>query len=208
LRPRWATLGQAAQYHTHRDLNPGFNLLASHHAVFFRNHCSALGRFGNGGKSSACVRSVAKANRTSASVALRSARLDRQRPHGALEIVIHSSEDLGHDLPIEPPFRGVDQRLSNNATSFSSSSDEGEATRTGRDGASAKRTEDPTRTSLHELSAIEGELAAIELPKEMMAVVEERADGFDVVGIEKWRLEYLVRFVLWWKEKPCPLVTA
>jgi hypothetical protein len=91
-------LGQAAQFgHARRDLNPDFNSLASHHAVFFRNghpcHCSAPDRSGNLGRSSACVRSVAKASRTSASVALRSA-LDRQRPHGALdEVIIHFRED-------------------------------------------------------------------------------------------------------------------
>ena len=45
--------------------------------------------------------------------------LDRQREHGALEIVIHFSEDLGQDLPIEPLLLGdgdVDQRLNNNAS--------------------------------------------------------------------------------------------
>ena len=89
---------------------------------------------------------------------------------------------------------------SKNTTSFSSS-DEGGATRTKRDADAAKKDEGSTRTTLHELSAIESELALIEPPKEMMAVVEEIADGSDVVGIEKWRLEYLVRFVLWWKEK-------
>jgi hypothetical protein len=44
--------------------------------------------------------------------------LDRQREHGALEIVIHFSEDLGQDLPIEPLLLGdgdVDQRLSKGA---------------------------------------------------------------------------------------------
>ena len=39
------------------------------------------------------MRSVAKANRTSASVALRSASSTVSEPHGALEIVIHFSED-------------------------------------------------------------------------------------------------------------------
>ena len=58
------------------------------------------------------MRSVAKANRTSAEVG----DLDRQRPHGAFEIVIHFSDDPGHDLPIEPPLIGdgdVDQRWVN-----------------------------------------------------------------------------------------------
>jgi hypothetical protein len=67
-------------------------------------------------------------------------------------------------------------------------------------GADGERKNEPaTRTIPDGLSAIHAELAAIELPKEMMAVEEEIADGSDVVGIEKWRLEFLVRFVLWWQ---------
>jgi hypothetical protein len=55
-------------------------------------------RFGSGfGKSSACVRSVAKANRTSASGRLEVGELDRQRPRGAdLEKAICVSNGLTH----------------------------------------------------------------------------------------------------------------
>jgi len=55
-------------------------------------------------------------------------------------------------------------------------------------------------TSLDDLAPIADELAAIDIPKEILEVAEEIVDGSDVVGIEKWRLEYLVRFVLFYGE--------
>jgi hypothetical protein len=50
---------------------------------------------------------------------------------------------------------------------------------------------------LGDLSAIESELAAIQIPREILEVAEEIADASDVPGIETGPLEHLVRFLLW-----------
>ena len=48
-----------------------------------------------------------------------------------------------------------------------------------------------------DLSAIEDELASIQIPSGILAVAGEIADGSDVPGIETTQLELLVRFLLW-----------
>ena len=73
-----------------------------HHAVFFRNDAS-LQRAGS-------QRQLVQVERLRAigregqphlgKRRLEVGELDRQRPHGALEIVIHFSEDPGQDLPM------------------------------------------------------------------------------------------------------------